>query len=242
MTKEMNSSNNTARLAGLLWLLTTVTGGLSLIYIRSNVIVSADAAASANNLMTNEFLFRAAIVSGLFSQLFMFFLGLTLFHLFKQGNKRLAMVLFASAMIAVGIAVVNTLNHLAALLVLTQGDFLQGFSTEQMNSIALLFLRLANSPGQGLIEIFWAPFYLSLGLLILRSRFLPMIFGILLMIMGTGFALNILQKFLLPQFYSTVFTQLAMFGGALGAIPTILWLLVRGAKEPSSEYPTPAAL
>jgi hypothetical protein len=50
------------------------------------------------------------------------------------------------------------------------------------------------------------------------------------MIMGVAFALNVLQKFLLPAFYPAIFTQLAMLGGALGGIPTIFWLLIRGAR------------
>lgn len=227
---RMNASKSTARLAGLLWLLSTATGGFGLIAIRSNVFVPGDAAATAGNIMASEFLFRAAIVSGLFSQLFLFFLGLTLFHWFKEVNQRLATVLLASVIVSVAIAVVNTLNHFGALLILSGAAFLDVFNIEQRNAMAFIFLRLANSSGQGLLEIFWAPYYFSFGLLLLRSRFLPKIFGILLMIMGVGFALNVFQKFLFPQFYPALFTQLAMFGGALGGIPTMLWLLIKGAK------------
>ena len=228
--KDMNSSKNTARQAGLLWFLSTITGAFGLLYMRSNVIIPGDAAATASNIMASEFLYRAAIVSSLFSQIFLFFLGLTLFHLFKEVNKRLATVLLASMMISVAIAVVNTLNHFGALLVLSQADFLNVFNTEQLNAIAFLFLRLANSAGQGLLEIFWVPYYFIFGLLIIRSRFLPKIFGILLMIMGIGFALNVFEKFLFPQFYPALFSQLAMLGGALGGIPTMLWLLIKGAE------------
>ena len=32
--EPMNSTKNTARLAGLLWLLSAVTGGLGLVYVR----------------------------------------------------------------------------------------------------------------------------------------------------------------------------------------------------------------
>ena len=226
----MNSMQNTGRLAGLLWLLATVTGGVGLFYIRSYVIVPGDASATASNIMTSEFLYRAAIVSTLFAQIFLFLLGLTLFHLFRDVSKRLATVLLASAMISVGIAVVNTLNHFGALIVLSQADFLKVFSTEQLNATALLILRLANSAGQGLLEMFWAPFYFSIGLLIIRSRFIPKTFGILLIIMGVGFAVNVFEKFLFPQFYPAVFSQLAMLGGALGGIPTIFWLLIKGVK------------
>ena len=36
---------------------------------------------------------------------------------------------------------------------------------------------------------------------------------------------------MIPQFYPAVFIQLAMLLGALGEIPTILWLLIKGAKD-----------
>lgn len=85
--------------------------------------------------------------------------------------------------------------------------------------------------GQGLLEIFWTPFYLCFGLLVLKSRFLPKILGVLLLIMSIGYAVNILTKFLVPQFYPAFFTELAMSLGALGGIPTMLWLLIMGAKD-----------
>ena len=226
----MNPAKRTARLAGLLWLLSVVTGGPGLAYIRSNVIVAGNAAVTAGNVRASEFLFRAAIVGLLFGQVFFFFLGLTLFHLFKEINRRLATVLLASAMMTVGIAVVNTLNHFGALIVLTQADYLKVFTPEQLDGIGMLLLRLGNGIGQGLLEIFWTPFYFSLGLLSIRSGYLPKVLAILLMMMGLGFAINILDKFLVPQFHPLAFTRLAMTLGGLGGIPTILWLLIKGVR------------
>lgn len=231
----MDSSKKRARLAGLLWLLAAVTGGFGLFYVRSNVIVSGDAAATAGNIVASEFLFRAAIVSTLFSQVFLFFFGLTLYNLFKEVDKALATVFLTSVMMTVGIAVVNVLNNFGALLVLSQADYLKAFTPEQLNAMAMIFLRLNNSFGQGLLEIFWAPYFFSFGLLVIRSRFLPKILGMLLMIMSIGYAINILNKFLIPQFYPVAFTRLAMTLGALGGIPTILWLLIKGARVPSLE-------
>jgi hypothetical protein len=238
----MNVNKKMGRLAGLLWFLSTVTGAFGLIYIRSNVIVPGDATATAGNLMASEALYRTAIVSGLFSHIFLFFLALTLFDLFREVHKWLATVLLTSMMVSVAVAVVNTLNHFGALLVLSQADFLNVFDTEQRSALAFILIRLANSAGQGLLELFWAPYYLAFGLLVIRSRFLPQVFGILLMIMGLGFAINVMEKFLFPQFYPALFTQLAMLGGALGGIPTILWLLIKGANATqwNKQPPQPA--
>jgi hypothetical protein len=236
------SLKKTARLAGLLWFLAAVTGGFSLFYVRSNVIVSGDAAATAGNIVASEFLFRAAIVSNLFSQVFLFFFALTMYHLFKEVNKALATVFLTSVMMTVAIAVVNALNNFGALLVLSQADYLKAFTPEQLNTMAMIFLRLNNGFGQGLLEIFWTPYFFSFGLLIIQSRYLPKILGILLMIMSVGYAINILDKFLIPQFYPAAFTRLAMTLGALGGIPTILWLLIKGAKAPSLKSPAHPAL
>jgi hypothetical protein len=225
MTRTTN-----ARLAGLLWFLAAITGGFSLIYVRSNVIVSGDAAATAANIVASEFLFRAAIVSSLFSQVFLFFFALTMYHLFKEVDKALATVFLTSVMMTVAIAVVNALNNFGALLVLSQADYLKAFTAEQLNAMAMIFLRLNNSFGQGLLEIFWVPYFFSFGLLIIKSRYMPKILGILLMIMSVGYAINILTKFLIPQFYPAAFTRLAMTLGALGGIPTIFWLLIKGVK------------
>jgi len=73
----MNSTyslKQTARVAGLLWVLVAVTTGFSLIYVRPKVIVSGDAAATINNIIAFESLFRAGIASSILSQiLFLFF-------------------------------------------------------------------------------------------------------------------------------------------------------------------------
>jgi len=229
----MNSTKKTARAAGLLWLLMAITGGFGLFYIRSYVIVPGDAGATAGNVIASEFLFRAAITAALFAQMFLFFFGLTLFHLFKKVDKWLARVLLASIMMTVVLGVINAFNHFGVLIVLSQADFLKVFSPEQLNAIAMFLLRQSNT-GQALLEIFWVPYYFTFGLLIIRSKYLPKIFGILLMVASVGFAVNLLDKFLVPQFYPAFFTQLAMTLGGLSVLPTLFWLLIMGVKEPQA--------
>jgi hypothetical protein len=230
----MNSIKRTARLAGLLWLLAGIPGGFGLFYARS-MVVTGDAAATAANIVASEPLFRAAIVSLLFSQLFMFCFGVTLFQLFREVNRVLATVLFTSLTISLAMAVFNQFNNLGALLMLSQADYLKAFNPEQLNTIAMIFLRMSNY-GQGLLEVFWIPYNFAFGLLIIKSKYVPKILGILLIIASVGFGINIFTKILNPQFHPLLFTRLAMSFGALSGIPTILWLLIKGAKvEPLDE-------
>lgn len=233
------STKTQGRVAGLLWFLTTLAGGFGMIYIRSKVIVPGNASATAANIMASQFWFRAAIVSILASQMFFFFFGLTLFQLFKDISRKTSAVLLTSLMMSVGIAIVNVFNLFGALIVVSQPDYLRVFTPEQVNAVATFFLRMNGSFGQGLLEIFWTPFYFAFGLLVLKSRYLPKILGFLLMVMSVGYAINILTKFLNPQFYPALFTQLAMMLGALGGLPTMFWLMIRGVEaQPLDERAT----
>jgi Domain of unknown function (DUF4386) len=228
----MDSVERTARSAGVLWLLMAIAGGFGLFYIRSYVIVPGDAAATAGNLVASESMFRLAIIGTLAGQVIFFFFGLQLYKLFSGTDKRLARVLLASILMTAGLGVINQINNFGALLVLSQQDFLKVFNPEQLNALAMVFLRQANNSGQALLEIFWAPYHLAFGLLVIRSGYLPKILGILLMIAGVGFGINLLDKFLVPTVYPAAFTQLAMTLSAIAVFPTMLWLLIMGAKEP----------
>ena len=227
----MNSSKKTARLAGLLWLLVAVTTGFSLGYVRPKLIVFADTAATATNIVASESLFRAGIVSSILTQMFLLFLGLTLFRLFKGGNRTLATVILTSVLVAVAIGVVNSLNNIGAVVVLTNPDYLKAFQPEQINVLAMTFLRL-NNFGIGLLEIFTAVFLFSFGLLIIRSEYLPRVLGILLMIGACAFPINTFTKILIPQFHPALITQLTMLFNAFGPLATMLWLLIKGVNGP----------
>src|SRR5438445_13228105 len=61
----MNSTKQTARIAGVLYLVNGVTGFFSIIYVPSRLMVSGNAAASAQNILASEWLFRLGIVSEL---------------------------------------------------------------------------------------------------------------------------------------------------------------------------------
>ncbi len=229
MEEEPNSLKKIAKLAGLFWLSGAVTASFSLVYIRPKVIVWADATATANNILANESLFRTGIASNLLGQIFLLFFGLTAYRLFKGFNKTWARLFLTFVLMSAVIAIVNSLNNIAALVVLSEADYLNAFGQEQLNALMMVFLIL-NNFGVGLTELFLSPYLFALGLLIIKSRFAPKILGILLIIGSFGFPINTFTKILVPQFYPAAFTQLAMFGGSL-LLPTILWFLIKGVKE-----------
>ena len=227
----MNSPTTPARLAGLLWVLTAATAGFSLVYVRSKLVVFGDAAATASNIIAFESLFRAAIASYVLSQIFSLFFGMTIFRLFRGFNQTLTTLFLTSLLVSAAIGVVNSLNNIGALVVLTNPDHLKAFGPEQINALALTFLRV-NNFGIGLMEIFTALYMISFGLLIIRSGYLPRVLGILIIIGACAFPINTFTKILIPQFYPALMTRLTMLLNAVGPPATMLWLLIKGANAP----------
>ncbi len=223
------SQRKDARVAGLFWLLTAVTAGFSLVYVRPKVIVFGDAVATAGNIIAFESLFRLGIAAIILSTIFSLFFGLAIFRIFKDAYGALATVFLTSLLVGVGVAVVNSLNNIGALVVLGDADYLKAFQPDQLNALAMIFLRL-NNFGIGLVEIFTALYMFTFGLLIIKSKYLPRILGILLMIGACAFPVNTFTKTLIPQFYPALMTQLTMLLNIFGAPATILWLLIRGVK------------
>jgi hypothetical protein len=227
--EETNSLQKTVRLAGLFWFLGAATASFGLVYIRPKLIVFADAAATANNIMDNEFLFRMGIVCSLLGQIFLVFFGLAAYRLFKGVDKTWARLFLTFVLMSSGIAIVNSLNNIAALVVLSRADYLNAFGQEQLNALMMIFLKL-NNFGVGLAELFLSPYLFALGLLFIKSRFVPKILGVLLITSSCGFLINTFTKILIPQFYPVTFTQVAMLGGSL-VLPATLWFLIKGVKE-----------
>ena len=90
MENNKSSLKKTARLAGLLYFIWIITGIYGVFYVPAHTIVSGDAAATANKIVANEFLFRTGIISDIISNTLWVFIGLTLYRLFKQVNERQA--------------------------------------------------------------------------------------------------------------------------------------------------------
>jgi hypothetical protein len=222
----MNPNKTTARTAGLLYLVLAITGGFSMLYVPS-LIVPGDAAATANNILASESLFRIGIVSGLICQVVFVFLVLAFYQLFKGVSNTHASVMVALVVVAVPVAFLNMLNQLAALHVLSGADYLRVFETDQLNALAMLFLDL-HSQGLLIVEIFWGLWLLPLGLLVIKARFMPGFLGVLLVIGFFGYSIDFLTRLLFPS-YTAIVSPIAG-ASKFGELAMILWLLIRGVK------------
>ncbi|MGD8428040.1 MAG: DUF4386 domain-containing protein [Balneolaceae bacterium] len=212
-----------ARIAGFLALLILIAGSFSG-YIHSNLVVTSDAATTANNIIASEVLFRLGIVSSLAMYTIFIFYVLILHRLLKPVEENHALIMLVLALTGVPIAMLNQLNPSAVLLLLSDANYLNVFTPDQLHAQVMFFLRLQGY-GSLIGVIFWGLWLFPLGWLVYQSGFYPKILGILLMIGCFGWLIVVLQRFLLPAYK---FLEYSRYAAHLAELFWMLWLLTKG--------------
>ena len=224
----MNSTKKTARIAGLLYLVNAVTGFFGIVYVPRRLIVAGNAAATANNILASERLFRLGIASELTCAVEFIFLLWVLYRLFAGVSKTHASLMAIWGLAFVPFMCVNVLNEIAALTLLRSPDFLSVLGQPQREGLAMLFLEL-HRYGY-IVGWIFGPWLLFLGVLVYRSGFLPRVLGVLLIAACFGYLADSLTPLLLPG-YEHVVGRITNVFLTLGEPAIILWLLIRGAKD-----------
>jgi len=224
----VNSLKKTARVAGLLYFIWVLTGIYDLIVLPAKIIVKGDAAATANKILANEFIFRTGIINNLFSATICVFLLLVLYKLFKnvnEGKAKLMVILFS---ITLPIVFIMNAFNVTSLMIL-KGEVLKTFELNQRQDLAMLFLKI-NDYGTLSLELFWGLWLIPFGLLVFKSRFIPRIIGVLLILNGVAYIIQCFASLLTPN-YQTLVSQFALPFLILGEISITLWLLIKGVKN-----------
>ncbi len=213
-----------ARVAGFLYLLMALLALFGFMWVLSTLIVPGDAAATANNIIASEGLFRSGIVSWLIGQTIFILLVLVLYKLLKPVNKNHAVLMVIFVLVSVPITMLNELNQFAALLLLSGADYLTAFTADQLQALVPLFLDL-HEHGINIATIFWGLWLFPMGYLVFKSGFLPRILGVLLMIGCFGYLIDFFTFFLFPNFDAKI-SGFTFWGEVL--FP--LWLLIKGVN------------
>lgn len=228
----MDTVKRQARKAGLLYMLIAATAWIGLLYVPNVLYVAGDAGATADRIRASEWLLRAGIATELFHQIVQIFLVLALYRLFKGVNETLArQLVILGALVSVPIVMVNVLNEIAALTLVSGADFLAAIPQPQLDALAYFFLRL-HSRGITLAAIFWGLWLLPFGLLAMRSGFIPQVLGILLLVAGCAYVVDSTTTLVLPQYAKAVSSVASVL--EIAEVPIILWLAIWGAKARSA--------
>lgn len=227
----MDATRKTARLAGLLYLVSSIPGAFSLLYVPGKLFVRGDAAATADRIRTSETLFRVGIAAELLSSTLFIFVALVLYRLFKPVAEKAALAMMVLILLSFPISLFDVVNEIAALNFAGVGraaSVLSVFDLRQRDALAYLFFHLH---GQGLVvvaQVFWGLWLFPFGICVIRSGFIPRFLGILLMITGCGYVASSFTEVVLPQYRDAVGQVTTILTAA--ELPIIFWLLIWGAK------------
>jgi Domain of unknown function (DUF4386) len=226
----MHPTVRAARIAGAIYLSMIFVAPFSMLYVPGKLIVRGNAAATAENILAHETMFRMSIFGDLIGQVIFICLGVPLPLPLRDVNKTWAMLMLGFVLVSSAVCFLNVINDVAALILFRGGDFLGVFDKPQRDALAMLFLRLYNY-GQFIAEIFWGLWLFPLGLLIYRSGFIPRFIGVWLMINCFGWlALSFTALFFLGN-YNALFGYLQPV--LFGEMALMLYLLIRGARVPA---------
>ena len=223
----MHPTVKAARIAGAIYLLMVVTGPFSLIYVPSKLIVKGNATATASNILAHQTMFQLAVLAGLVGAIIFICLAIALYRLFREVDQTQSLLLVGFVLVSATVGFFDELNNLAALTLFRGGEFLSVFNQDQLDALGMLFVRLHF---QGIIinELFWGLWLFPFGVLVCKSRFLPRILGVWLVINCFAYVAISLTGIFAPQYYGRAFnmSQPILFG----EIAIMLWLLIRGAN------------
>jgi hypothetical protein len=215
-----------ARAAGVLYLMTILTGTSALI-INSRLIVSGDAAATAANILAQEPLYRLGFVYDLVAGICYIAVTALLYGLFKPVNRNVSLLAALFSLAGCTCGALSGLFQLAPLAVLKGGPYLIVFSGKQLQALAFLLLKLRGQTSN-IAFVFFGLYCLLIGFLIFRSTFLPRTLGVLMAIAGACWLTSSFASFLSPPFATLLSPYIA--AGGLGEAALTLWLLVIGVN------------
>lgn len=221
-----------ARIAGFLYLIVIVAGVFAEMFVRNPLVVAHDAAATAQNILTHQTLFRMGFSAELVACLCNIPLAVIFYELFKVVNKRVTLLAVFFSLVGTAIESMDLLNHFSPLIFL-QG--IQNLRTDPGSMQIQAYLALTQqSIGFAIALTYFGGFCLSLGYLIYKSDFMPRVIGILLAIEGIAYFANSFTLFLAPQHASFVFSLLMV--SALAEMILCLWLLFMGVNTERWEH------
>lgn len=226
----MTAVSRNARIAGLLYVLASVVGVVRLLYIPNALIVHGNAAATVGNIAAHESLFRLGIVSELVAGVLWLFVTLALYRLLQEVDRTVAVLMvILGGLLQVPLFFVNSLTDAAALMMAHGADFLGALDKPQHEAFAMLFLDLHHQLDLA-NAILWGLWLVPFGLLVYRSRFLPRLLGVWLMLACVGWVAFSVTGFLFPAYEDRIYTLGQPL--TLGEVVTMLWLAILGARGP----------
>ncbi len=221
-----SSPQKYARIVGLLYLLIFFVGPFAFFMGRVGVVVPGDPAATVENVLASQSLFRLGIVAETVIVLVEIVVSAILYVLFRPVSKPLSLAAAFARFTQSILQAVNLFTAVPALLLLGGASYLTVFNPDQLNALVLLF-----ADANAFMIIIWGLIFgfhlLLLGYLVYKSGFMPKILGILLIIGGVGYLAQSYGHILVPQ-YDEILSTVVIVLSIPGELAFTVYLLWKG--------------
>lgn len=230
MTKPVSdaSPQTYARIAGLFYLFIIVAGALGELFVRGELVVSGDAAATAARIMAAESLWRLGIVGDLAMHVCDVVVMWAIYILLRPVNRKLALLVLLFNLVQTAVLVANKSTLLVPLFLLGNAPYLHAFDPAQLQAWSYIAIKMHDF-GFGIGLIFFGFVCLVEGHLIRKSGFLPSLIGWLMQIAGVCYLINSITLLLAPAIAARMFPAILM-PSLIAELAFALWLLVKGVN------------
>ena len=218
-----------ARTAGVLYLLVIVGALFVPFAVAPSGMMLGDAAVpTAAQIVASKRLYVFGGAVQLFVGACDIGVALLFYQLLKPVSKSLALLALFFRLVFVTIANANVVNHFAPLLLLSRAAYLTVFTPDQLQALALVFLRLRTT-GLDIALVFFGFHCIVLGYLLFRSTFFPRILGALLAFGGLGYLANIFAN-VIPSAMAHHLFPYIMLPAGIAELWLTLWLIIVGVN------------
>ena len=223
-------SQKTVKIAGFMFLFAFIVPTLNWAFVLSNFIDANDSIATANNILSNELMFRIGITIELIMSLGLLILAITLYSILKTFNRNLtllALVLKISEAVLVAVIVVIMF---IALHMLIETAAMTELTSKQFHLFAGILLN-QHTALYSIPMVFLGVDMMIFSYLFFKSKYIPVLlagFGIF------SFALiliHALMYILTPEYAAMPIVQIIFYAPS-GLFELIIgtWLIAKGIK------------
>jgi hypothetical protein len=224
MADPATSLRQEARIGGLLYLVVIITAFFAEMFVRGSLIVSGDAAATAQKILASERLYRLGGFADLINLCADVALAIILYHLLRPAGKVIALAAAAFRLVFDAGLAAATFFHFAPLTLLSNSPTLATMPLPERQILAFDMIRIHNL-GYNVCMLFFGVHLLLLGWLSLRSALMPRLLGALLVLTFFCYWTNSIVHLVFPEIPLPAYVLLP---GFVTELALALWLLAGG--------------
>jgi hypothetical protein len=200
------------------------------------VYAAGDAATTAGNVVANSRLVLFSVMADLLQATVFVFLALALYVLLKHVSKNAARAMVVLVAIAATIMCLNEVFQFSALQVATDGSYAAAFGAEGSNALVMLLMDIHHY-GFLIAQIFFGLWLVPLGYLAYKSGMFPKALGVVLVVGGVSYLVDMPVAFLAPDLSEQIHGFLGI-PPAIAEVSMVLYLLIIGVKtvKPKDEH------